>query len=106
MLFYPGVMISRTRSRGGLMQPGATRNATLSTTPTLPGAQCRFLRFPGTKRLDPHTVRSHRFVTRGTLGWIETGDFDKVRRICVFSPGATAVFVATNTNYRSEIRQR
>ena len=30
----------------------------------------------------------HRFVTRGTLGWIETGDFDKVpRRICVSSAG-------------------
>ena len=41
MLFYPGVMISRTRSRGGLYD-------------------------------------RHRFVTRGTLGWIETGDFDKV----------------------------
>lgn len=39
MLFYPGVMISRTRSRGGLMPTWATRNATLSTTPTLPGAQ-------------------------------------------------------------------
>ena len=39
----------------------------------------------------------HRFVMRGNLGWIETGDFDKVRLTCA-SPGATAVSAATNTN--------
>ncbi len=99
-------MISRTRSRGGLMPTWATRNATLSTTPTRPGAQMSFLRFPGAERLDPHTVRSPSFVTRGTLGWIETGDFDKVPPVCVSSPGAIAVFAATNTNQSSEIRQR
>lgn len=39
MLFYPGVMISRTRSRGGLMPTWGDCNATLSTTPTRPGAR-------------------------------------------------------------------
>lgn len=38
MLLYPGVMISRTRSRGGLMRPGATRSATPLIIPTPPGA--------------------------------------------------------------------
>ncbi len=71
-------MISRTRSRGGLMPTGATRNATLSTTPTRPGLRCRFLRFPAQNVWIRTLYDRHRFVTRGTLGWIETGDFDKV----------------------------
>ena len=29
----------------------------------------------------------HRFVMRGNLGWIETGDFDAYRRTCASSPG-------------------
>ncbi len=61
MLFYHGVMISRTRSRGGLMPTRATRNATLSTTPTRHGAQMSISPFSGAERLDPHTVRSPSF---------------------------------------------
>lgn len=38
MLLYPGVMISRTRSRGGLMPTWAILSATPSIIPTPPGA--------------------------------------------------------------------
>ncbi len=99
-------MISRTRSRGGLMPTWGDRNATLSTTPTRPGARMLISRFPGAERLDPHTVRSPSFCDRGTLGWIETGDFDKVPPDLRSSPGAIAVFAATNTNLSPRIRQR
>ena len=34
--------------------------------------------FSGHKRSIRTPYDRHRFVTRGTLGWIETGDFDKV----------------------------
>lgn len=61
MLFYHGVMISRTRSRGGLMPTRATRNATLSTTPTRPGAQMSISPFSVRRTSDPHTVRSPSF---------------------------------------------
>lgn len=40
----------------------------------------------------------HRFVMRANLGWIETGDFDKVPPDLRFFAGATAVFAAINTN--------
>lgn len=40
----------------------------------------------------------HRFVMRANLGWIETGDFDKVPPDLRFSPGAIAVFAVINTN--------
>ena len=33
----------------------------------------------------------HRFVTRGTLGWIETGVSTKYRRICVFRRGDRSI---------------
>lgn len=35
---------------------------------------------------------------RGNLGWIETGDFDKVPPDLRFFAGAIAAFVVTNTN--------
>ena len=57
MLLYPGVMISRTRSRGGLMPTGATLSATPSITQHCTGLRRRLLRLSGAKRLDPHAVR-------------------------------------------------
>ena len=40
----------------------------------------------------------HRFVVRGNLGWIETGDFDKVPPDLRFFAGAIAASAAINTN--------
>ncbi len=99
MLFYPGVMISRTRSRGGLMPTWATRNATLSTTPTRPGVQMSISPFSrrrtsGSAHCTIAIVLLHAARWAGLKPVIST----KYRRICVSSPGATAVFVATNTN--------
>jgi outer membrane translocation and assembly module TamA len=58
MLLYPGVMISRTRSRGGLMPVwGDSQRYSIDYSNTAWGSTLIF-RFPGAKRLDPHAVRS------------------------------------------------
>lgn len=107
MLFYPGVMISRTRSRGGLMPTwGDSQRYSIDYSNTAWGSDVDFSVFQAQNVWIRTLYDRHRFVTRGTLGWIETGDFDKVPPDLRFSPGATAVFVATNTNLSLEIRQR
>ncbi|BBU87304.1 hypothetical protein EIMP300_87040 [Escherichia coli] len=101
MLFYPGVMISRTRSRGGLMPTwGDSQRYSIDYSNTAWGSDVDFSVFQAQNVWIRTLYDRHRFVTRGTLGWIETGDFEftKYRRICVSSPGAIAVFAATNTN--------
>ncbi|MFQ9949520.1 MAG: autotransporter assembly complex protein TamA [Escherichia coli] len=42
------------------------------------GFRCRFSVFQAQNVWIRTLYDRHRFVTRGTLGWIETGDFDKV----------------------------
>ncbi len=107
MLFYPGVMISRTRSRGGLMPTwGDSQRYSIDYSNTAWGSDVDFSVFQAQNVWIRTLYDRHRFVTRGTLGWIETGDFDKVPPDLRFSPGATAVFAATNTNLSPEIRQR
>ncbi len=90
MLFYPRVMISRTRSRGGLMPTsGRLRNATLSTTPTRPGAQMSISPFSGHKTSgSAHCMIAIVFVTRAAR-WagLKPVISTKYRRICVSSPG-------------------
>ncbi len=100
MLFYPGVMISRTRSRGGLMPTwGDSQRYSIDYSNTAWGSDVDFSVFQAQNVWIRTLYDRHRFVTRGTLGWIETGDFrQSTAGFCVFSPGATAVFVATNTN--------
>ncbi|NDO83004.1 hypothetical protein CJP72_20195 [Citrobacter sp. NCU1] len=79
MLLYPGVMISRTRSRGGLMPTwGDSQRYSIDYSNTAWGSDVDFSVF----QLQNVWIRTlydrHRFVMRGNLGWIETGDFDKV----------------------------
>lgn len=79
MLFYPGVMISRTRSRGGLMPTwGDSQRYSIDYSNTAWGSDVDFSVFQAQNVWIRTLYDRHRFVTRGTLGWIETGDFDKV----------------------------
>jgi translocation and assembly module TamA len=60
MLLYPGVMISRTRSRGGLMPVwGDSQRYSIDYSNTMWGSDVDFSVIPGAKRLDPHAVRSN-----------------------------------------------
>ena len=79
MLFYPGVMISRTRSRGGLMPTwGDSQRYSIDYSNTAWGSDVDFSVFQAQNVWIRTLYDRHRFVARGTLGWIETGDFDKV----------------------------
>lgn len=92
-------MISRTRSRGGLMPTwGDSQRYSIDYSNTAWGSDVDFSVFQAQNVWIRTLYDRHRFVTRGTLGWIETGDFDKVPPDLRFFAGATAVFVATNTN--------
>lgn len=98
MLFYPGVMLAHAFSRWPDANLG--RLATLLYRLLQHGrGQMSISPFSRLQNVWIRTLYDrHRFVTRGTLGWIETGDFDKVPPDRVSSPGAIAVFAATNTN--------
>jgi translocation and assembly module TamA len=106
MLLYPGVMISRTRSRGGLMPTwGDSQRYSIDYSNTAWGSDVDFSVIQAQNVWIRTLYDKHRFVVRGNLGWIETGDFDAFRRICASSPGATAAFVAISTN-RSRLRTK
>ncbi|MBJ3593058.1 autotransporter assembly complex protein TamA [Salmonella enterica subsp. enterica serovar Saintpaul] len=78
-LFYPGVMISRTRSRGGLMPIwGDSQRYSIDYSNTAWGSDVDFSVFQAQNVWIRTLYDRHRFVMRGNLGWIETGDFDKV----------------------------
>lgn len=99
MLLYPGVMISRTRSRGGLMPTwGDSQRYSIDYSNTAWGSDVDFSVFQAQNVWIRTLYDRHRFVTRGNLGWIETGDFDKVPPDLRFFAGGTAVFAAINTN--------
>ena len=79
MLLYPGVMISRTRSRGGLMPTwGDSQRYSIDYSNTAWGSDVDFSVFQAQNVWIRSLYDRHRFVMRGNLGWIETGDFDKV----------------------------
>lgn len=79
MLLYPGVSISRTRSRGGLMPNwGDSQRYSIDVSNTAWGSDVDFAVFQAQNTWIRTLAQRHRFVVRGTLGWIETGDFDKV----------------------------
>ena len=79
MLLYPGVMISRTRSRGGLMPVwGDSQRYSIDYSNTAWGSDVDFSVFQAQNVWIRTLYDRHRFVMRGNLGWIETGDFDKV----------------------------
>jgi translocation and assembly module TamA len=79
MLIYPGVTISRTRSRGGLMPTwGDTQRYSLDVSDTSWGSDIDFAVVQAQNVWIRTLGQKHRFVVRGNLGWIETNDFDKV----------------------------
>lgn len=99
MLFYPGVMISRTRSRGGLMPTwGDSQRYSIDYSNTAWGSDVDFSvsrhKTSGSAHCTIAIVLLHAARWAGLKPVIST----KYRRICVSSPGAIAVFAATNTN--------
>ncbi|MRS15428.1 autotransporter assembly complex protein TamA [Enterobacteriaceae bacterium RIT691] len=79
MLLYPGVMISRTRSRGGLMPTwGDSQRYSVDVSNTAWGSDVDFFVAQAQNTWIRTLYDRHRFVVRGNIGWIETGDFDKV----------------------------
>ena len=79
MLLYPGVMISRTRSRGGLMPTwGDSQRYSIDYSNTAWGSDVDFSVLQAQNVWIRTLYDRHRFVVRGNLGWIETGDFDRV----------------------------
>jgi translocation and assembly module TamA len=79
MLLYPGVMISRTRSRGGLMPTwGDSQRYSIDYSNTAWGSDVDFSVVQAQNVWIRTFYDKHRFVTRGNLGWIETGDFERV----------------------------
>ena len=79
MLLYPGVMISRTRSRGGLMPTwGDSQRYSIDYSNTAWGSDVDFSVFQAQNVWIRTLYDKHRFVMRGNLGWIETGDFERV----------------------------
>lgn len=79
MLLYPGVMISRTRSRGGLMPTwGDSQRYSIDYSNTAWGSDVDFFVIQAQNVWIRTLQDKHRFVVRGNLGWIETGDFERV----------------------------
>ena len=79
MLFYPGVSLSRTRSRGGLMPTwGDSQRYSVDVSDTSWGSDVDFAVMQAQNVWIRTLYDKHRFVFRGNLGWIETNDFERV----------------------------
>lgn len=79
MLLYPGITLSRSRSKGGLMPRwGDSQRYTLDVSNTAWGSDVDFVAFNASGALIRTYGRKNRFVLRGSFGWIETNDFDRV----------------------------
>lgn len=79
MLLYPGVNLSRTRSRGGLMPVwGDSQRYSIDVSNTTWGSDVDFGIFQAQNVWIRTLEEKNRFVVRGNIGWIETGDFDRV----------------------------
>ncbi|ELY9424127.1 autotransporter assembly complex protein TamA [Cronobacter dublinensis] len=79
MLLYPGVMLSRTRSRGGLMPTwGDSQRYSIDYSDTAWGSDVDFVVLQAQNVWIRTLYDKHRFVARGNLGWIETNDFERV----------------------------
>lgn len=79
MLLYPGVSLNRTRQRGQLMPLwGDSQRYSIDVSNTTWGSDVDF----GVIQAQNVWIRTladrHRFIARGNVGWIETGDFSKV----------------------------
>ncbi|HGC6387737.1 TPA: autotransporter assembly complex protein TamA [Cronobacter dublinensis] len=79
MLLYPGVMLSRTRSRGGLMPTwGDSQRYSIDYSDTAWGSDVDFVVLQAQNAWIRTLYDKHRFVARGNIGWIETNDFERV----------------------------
>ncbi|NCI16733.1 autotransporter assembly complex protein TamA [Cronobacter muytjensii] len=79
MLLYPGVMLSRTRSRGGLMPTwGDSQRYSIDYSDTAWGSDVDFVVLQAQNVWIRTLYDKHRFMARGNLGWIETNDFERV----------------------------
>ncbi len=79
MLLYPGILLNRTRSRGGLMPTwGDSQHYWLYVSDTTWGSNIDFLIFQAQHVWIRTVAEKHRFVLRGNFGWIGTNDFEKV----------------------------
>ena len=79
MLFYPGVMISRTRSRGGLMPTwGDSQRYALSVSNTAWGSDIDFVLLTAQQSWIRSLGPSHIFIGRWSAGWIESDSFEQV----------------------------
>ncbi|EPT8873339.1 autotransporter assembly complex protein TamA [Cronobacter dublinensis] len=79
MLLYPGVMLSRTRSRGGLMPTwGDSQRYSIDYSDTAWRSDVDFVVLQAQNAWIRTLYDKHRFVARGNLGWIETNDFERV----------------------------
>ncbi|MBS0969207.1 outer membrane protein assembly factor [Chimaeribacter arupi] len=79
MLIYPGVSVSRTRQRGGLMPDwGDSQRYSLDVSDTGWGSDIDFAVVQAQNVWIRTLAEKHRFVVRGNLGWIETNDFERV----------------------------
>ncbi|WP_170138664.1 autotransporter assembly complex protein TamA [Edaphovirga cremea] len=79
MLLYPGLSINRTRSRGGMMPTwGDSQRYSLDISDTTWGSDVDFAVVQAQNVWIRMLGDSHRFITRGNLGWIETNDFERV----------------------------
>lgn len=79
MLLYPGVSLSRTRSRGGLMPTwGDSQRYSIDVSDTTWGSDVDFAVIQAQNVWIRTLAERHRFVVRGNVGWIETNNFEKV----------------------------
>lgn len=78
-LLYPGAMISRTRQRGRTMPRwGDTQRYSVDISNTTWGSDLDFAILQTQQTWIRSLAEQHRFVLRGNVGWIETGDFERV----------------------------
>lgn len=101
MLLYPGVSVNRTRQRGGVMPSwGDSQRYSVDVSNTIWGSDVNFT----VTQAQNVWIRSlgkndsHRFIARGNIGWIETGDFTKVPPSLRFLPVAIAASAAISTS--------
>ena len=79
MLLYPGIMLNRTRSRGGLMPVwGDSQRYSFDVSDTTWGSDVDFAVVQAQQVWIRTLAEKHRFVVRGNVGWIETNNFEKV----------------------------
>lgn len=79
LVIYPGISFTRTRVRGGLSPDwGDTQRYSLSVANGLWGSDADFIRVEASQTWLRTFAKVHRFIVRGTLGWIKSDDLDGV----------------------------